>query len=219
MGVLDTLAAKSKARREVELILDTALESEWFALKEELSEAASKDFKGGSLAMPATTEIVNRMEAIRDRVEASQVTFTFEQLGWAERINLQAEHAPRDGNRIDALRGCNLETFTPAVIRATCVGVRGVGETESVVIPDEAWDALLPGLSYAQVDQLYSAATLVNDGLAKVPTSARFLLETKDSGASLAQPGPGMSAPSASKAGSRRTPRKSSATKRAASSA
>jgi len=219
MGVLDTLAKASKARREVELILDTALEAEWFRLKEELADAADKDFQGGSLAMPATTAIVNQLEEIREQVEASMVTFTFEQIGWAERVSLQAEHPPREGNRIDELRACNLETFTPAVIRATCTGVRGHGEDEPTTVPDETWDTLLPDLSYAQIDRLYAAATTVNDGLAKVPTSARFLLETKDSEASLARPGPGTSPPSASKAGSRRTSRKSSVTKKAASPA
>ena len=217
MGVLDTLKAASKARRDVVLILDTALEAEWFRLKEELADAADKDFQGGSLAMPETTAIVNQMEEIRGQVEASEVTFTFEQLGWAERLNLQADHPPRDGNRIDAQKGCNLETYTPAVIRASCVGVEGHDDDEPTVMPDEAWDMLLPGLSYAQIDRLYAAATQVNDGLAKVPTSARFLLETQDSEASLAQPGPGTPPPSASKAGSRRTSRKSNATKKAAS--
>lgn len=220
MGVLDTLAAASKSRREVDLILDNALEAQWLALTDELSAAADKDVEGGSLAMPATTEIVNRMEEIRERVEASQVTFTFEQLGWAERVNLQAEHPPREGNHLDAIRGCNIETFTPAVIRATCIGARGHGEDESTPVPKETWDTLLPSLNFAQIDRLQAAATQVNDGLAKVPTSARFLLETKDSGASLAQPGPGTSARSATRAGSPRTSRKSSsATKKAASSA
>lgn len=217
MGVLDTLAAASKARRDVELILDTALETQWEALRQELAVAADADVQGGSLAMPATTEIVNRMEEIRERVEASEVTFTFEQLGWAERLNLQAAHPPREKNRLDELRGCNLETFTPAVIRASCVGVREHGEDEPTAVPDETWETVLPSLSYGQIDRLYIAATQVNDGLAKVPTSARFLLEMKDSGASLAQPGPGTSAPSASKAGSRRTSPKSRATKKAAS--
>jgi hypothetical protein len=191
MGALDTLSKATKARREVALILDVALETRWLALKDKLSDAADADMlavinaegevEGGSMAnaMPATAAIVEEMEAIREQVQASEVTFAFEALGWSERITLQAKHPPREGNRLDALQGANMDTFMPAMIKATCVGVRAYGEEESEAVPEEAWDGLLPNLAFAQMQRLFEAATMVNDGLAQVPTSARFLLETQ----------------------------------------
>jgi hypothetical protein len=231
MGVLDRLASATKARREVTLILDVALEAQWHALREKLSEAADADVlatinaegevEGASMAnaMPATTALVEQMEAIREQVEASQVIFTFESLAWSDRIILQAAHPPREGNRLDTLQGANLDTFMPAMIRATCIGVREREDEEPETVPDETWDELLPTLAYAQMQRLYDGAAQVNDGLAQVPSSARFLLETQDSEASSPQPGPGTSAPSGSTGGNRRGSRKSNATKKAASSA
>lgn len=225
MGVLDKLDAASTARRKVSLILDAALEAEWRDLKDQLDQAATADVDTGSLAMPATTKVVNAMEAIRERVAASEVTFHFESVDWRERVRLQAEHPPRKDNRVDAFRGYDVEAFTPAIIRKTCVGVTDNEGDEPTPIPDETWDRLLgtdgakPQLSLGQIDLLYAATTEVNEGLAAVPRSARFLLGSQASEASLAQPTPGTSPRSASKAGSRPTSRKSSATKKAASRA
>lgn len=231
MGALDRLAQATKARRDVTLILDVALEAEWQALREKLTEAADSDVlsainaegqvEGPSMAdaMPATSALVERMETIREKVEASQVIFTFESLSWSDRITLQAAHPPRPGNRLDDLQGANLDTFMPAIIRATCTGVREQEDAEPEPVPPETWEALLPTLAFAQMQRLYDGAATVNDGLAQVPSSARFLLETQDSEASSPLPGPGTPASSASTGGSRRTSRKSSATKKVASSA
>jgi hypothetical protein len=231
MGALDRLAQATKARRDVTLILDVALEAEWQALRDKLSEAADADVmaainaegqvEGPSMAnaMPATTALVDRMEALREKVAASQVIFTFESLSWADRITMQAAHPPRPGNRLDDLQGANLDTFMPAIIKATCIGVREQEDAEPEPVPDETWDTLLPTLAFAQMQRLYDGAAQVNDGLAQVPSSARFLLETQDSEASSPQPGPGTPASSDSTGGSPRGSRKSNATKKAASSA
>jgi hypothetical protein len=219
MGVLDTIQQATKARRSVKLILDAALDDEWLSLQSQLVDAADKDADAGSLARPATTALVNRMEKIRAQVEASEVTFVFEQVPWAERIALQVEHPAREGNTLDRLSGYNVETFTPAIIRRACIGAFGDGETEPTPLDDKVWDDLFAKLNYGQVDRLLTVAIATNDGVARVPSSARSLLGTQDSGASLAQPGPGTSARNASKAGSRRTSRKSSATPKVESAA
>jgi hypothetical protein len=224
MGVLDRLGTATAAQRTVELILDEALNAQWRGYQAQLAKAADSDVETGSLARPATTEISLKMDEIRDQVEASTITFAFEKLDWRVRVRVQAEHPPREGNRLDNLRGYNIETYTPAIIRASCVSVTDTEGDTATEIPDDLWDKLLgvPGsdvkadLGYAQVDQLYRAATEVNDTVTAVPPSARFLRGSQDSGASLAQPGPGTSPPSASAAGSRRGSRKSSsATKKA----
>ncbi|MEO5665517.1 MAG: hypothetical protein ABIR39_19805 [Nocardioides sp.] len=232
MGVLDTMATATATVREETLILNAALAARWDELSRQLDQAAKDDASGGakgtSLALPATTKVVNEMDEIRDQVMASQVTFTFEQMDWPERVQLQAEHPARPGNAADRVRGFNVSTFVPAIIKATCVKVVDAAGDEETEIPDASWDRLLgnpladppvrPALAAGQVTKLFSAAHDSNQGESRIPPSARFLLESQDSGASLAQPSPGKSPRSASAAGSPRGSRRSSATKKAESS-
>lgn len=230
MDVLDRINAASPARATVELVLDSALDDEWTALKATLPAAAQKDAAAGDTGRTQTTAVIDRMEEIRDQVEASRVFFVFERVDWRERIALQVEHPPRDGNLLDASRGFNIDTYTPAIIRKACVGARDSepaegDDVELTPVPDASWDKLLgsadsPGsLNFGQVNRLYQAATNVNEGLSQVPRSARFLLEIQDSEASSTQPSPGTSPRSGSKAGSRRTSTRSRTTKKAASPA
>jgi hypothetical protein len=193
MSVLDTIQKASRARRSVELVLDAALDEQWLTLKDRLVDAADEDVEKGSLERAATTALVEQMEAIREQVESSRVTFVFEQVPWETRVNLQVEHPAREGNRLDQLSGYNVEAFTPAIIRRACIGALEGDETEPTPITDEVWADLFTKLSYGQVDRLYSAAITVTDAVMRVPSSARSLLGTQDSGASSTQPGPGTS--------------------------
>ncbi len=148
-------------------------------------------------------------------------------MDWDDRILLQAQHPPREGNMADRLRGFNVSTFVPAIIKACCVKATGHAGDEATEIPDEKWGHLLgnpdadppirPALASGQVTKLFAAAQDSNQGESRVPPSARFLLESLDSGASLAQPSPGTPPRSGSTAGSRRTSRKSTTAKKAAS--
>jgi hypothetical protein len=229
MGVLDTLDTASRTTRTETIILDADLARQWDELSQRLDQAAKSDTDKGSLALPETTRVVNEMDALRDRVLASQVTFTFQQIDWDARVLMQAEHPPRAGNAADRIRGFNLSTFVPATIKACCVKVTDGTGDEATEIPDEKWDRLLgnpeadppirPALAAGHVTKLFAAAQETNQGESRIPPSARFLLESQDSGASLAQPSPGRSPRSASKAGSPRGSQKSSATKKAASHA
>jgi hypothetical protein len=150
------------------------------------------------------------------------VTFTFaaDGLSWGEYLRLQADHPARDGNPLDRIRGFNVESFYPALIRKTCVTVSAaVAEPEKV--PDDVWDTLLGAgdkrgsLNLNQINKLIGAADYVMNGETAVPPSARSLLKSQDFGASLAQPDPGTSPPSGSEAGSRPTSPKSSTKKKA----
>lgn len=201
MGVLDTLGAATTGTVQVTLILDGALDAEWTRLSLELSNASQVDYDNGSLAMPATTAIVEQMEAIRERVEASQVTFDFVPMEWPDRLTLMAKHPAREGDVVDQMRGYNVTTYISALIKASCVKVTDQQGDESTTIPDSTWTHLLgdpnanppvkPALAPGQVTRLHSAATDANQGASRVPPSARSLLVSQDSGASLAQPGPG----------------------------
>lgn len=231
MSVLDTLAQASRLRRPCELIVDAALDAQWTQLRNQLEDAAAEDQARGSLAAENTRRVVDAMEAIRDKVDASRVTFVFEQLDWTRRLSLQAEHPPRKNNLLDQARGFNVESYTRAVIPECCVGViepyDDAEDPEPVPVPEATWNNLLgdpedeatrPTLNFAQVNQLYLTATAVNDEAPRVPTSARYLLESLGSVASSPSPRPGTSRRAGSADGSRRGSRKSTATKKAASS-
>lgn len=234
MSVLDTLARSSRLVRYVEIVVDAGLDARWTRLRNQLEEAAAEDQRSGSLAAENTRRVVDDMEAIRDKVDASRVTFAFEQLDWTRRLALQAEHPPRKNNILDQSRGFNVETYTRAVIPECCLGViepdddtDDTSDPTPVSVPPATWKNLLgdpedessrPTFNYAQVNQLYLTATAVNDEAPRVPTSARYLLESLDSVASLQLPRPGTSRRAGSADGSRRGSRKSTATKKAASS-
>lgn len=231
MGVLATLSGATPHRRFVKICVDGAAQAEWDRLLAELDEAVDKDGKVGSLAAENTTAKLEQMEAVRERIAASEVGFEVEQLDWTSRIALQADHPPRKDNLFDQVRGYNVETYQMAVVRASTVAVEDVNGDRATEVPEETWRSLLghgkPGdddhvkgaLNAKDVDKLVRAAVDANDGETKVPPSARSLLVSQDSGASLAQPGPGTSPRSGSAGGSRRGSPKSSATKKVASSA
>lgn len=260
MGVLDTLAAATLARRTVTMVLDGALHAELeahdFGAALDRDEAAvreatalddaAQDFENPTRHVDALDHTahfkaaVEAHEALRDRILASQVTWTLQSLDWRERIALQAEHPPRPGNVGDSVRGYNFEAYLPELIRRSVVSATdGAGDTTpGDKIPSTTWDALLGvagvpareatgdeparkarkavagSLNSAQLNELLEAATEVNEKGPTVPTSARSLLESLDSGASSTQPSPGTSPRSGSTAGSRRTSTTSSGGRR-----
>jgi hypothetical protein len=205
------------------MILDGALYAEWDALLDDYANVENNPDQG-SMEKPKHLEIAERMEAIREQVAASEVIFIFERVPWSKRLALQAEHPPREGNMADRFRGFNIETFYPALIRASCVAVKGADGDEAEV-PEDLWDALLGSgdsagsLNFKQVNQLSDAANFVNEGENRVPPSARSLLGNQDSGASLEQPSPGTSPRSDGEAGSPRGSTSTSTTKKARSKA
>lgn len=216
-GVLDTLAAASPASRTVWLIVDKALHSEWHRLNGELAAAADRDVKKASLAASETRKVIDAMEAIRDRVDAAKVGFEFEQLDWADYLELQSQHVPRNGNLLDRLNGYNVQTFIPALIRASCVKVIGQDDEQAAAdVPEKTWGSLFKSFNIQQVEELQTGAHEVNKGRTSVPPSARSLLDSQDSRASLAQPSPGTPPRSGSAGGSRRTSPRSSTAKKAA---
>lgn len=225
MSVLDTLRAARPARPHVEMCVDGALQAEWEATLEELDKADEDG--SGSLAQPAVTAVIERLDSLRDRVAASKVTFYFEKMEWTDRLALQAAHPPREGNLVDRMRGVNAETYYPLYIRGSVCSVVGADGKEVTEIPEDVWVSLLGtpatddqpavsgSLNTGQVNTLIGKADEANNGQTSVPPSARSLLESQDFGASLAQPSPGTSPPDGSEDGNPPGSPKSSATKTA----
>lgn len=215
-GVLDAIDVavnnQQPLERSVKIILRADLALEWRQLQASLDAAARQDEREGSLAkpFPNTERVVERMEEIREAVEASQVEFWFGRLDWTRRVTLQGEHPPREGNILDLGRGYNLETFIPALIKAAFRRAVAADGTVDEHIDDDRWQALLgpvtsgqPLLSAEQIQDLFYTADSQNTETLRVPPSARFLLETPASEASSRQPESGeASPPSDSTAGS-----------------
>jgi hypothetical protein len=206
--VLDRLEGASKGHRSVDLILDADLEAEWQDLNNSLDEMLRRDEQAASLAdpLPNTRAAIERMEELRDLVKASKVTFTFEPLPWTDRLSLQAEHPPREGNLLDRANGYNVVTFIPEVIRRACVSVTDAAGDTATEVPEATWVSLLgpldppaaPKLTMVQINRLFAAADGQNTQALRVPSSARSLLESQAFGASLARPEPGTPPPSGS---------------------
>lgn len=215
MSALDTIHASTGLSKTVALILNGALQAEWDKALEALDNVAAKEGDNGSLAMPEVTAAIDQMDALRDRVKASEVTFLFDADGlpWTDYLKAQADHPPRESNILDRMRGFNTETFYPVLIRRTGVTVWSA-DSDPEPMTGDAWDRLLgvdaegdrPAakgtLNVKQVSNLADAAFYVMNGESRVPPSARSLLPSQDFGASLAQPSPGTSPPSDSEAGS-----------------
>lgn len=218
MGVLDTMEGTTLATRAVELCLDADVKGRWDLAALGLEEAARLDQERGSMAMEHTVAKIEEMDALRDRMAASTVMFEFRALDWQKRLTLQAEHPPREDNILDQARGYNMATFCPELIKKTCIAATGADGERVTRIPAKSWTKMFSRLNLGQFQQLFNAAAATSDVAPAVPTSARFLLMNQDSEASSTQPGPGMSRPRGSAAGSRRTSRRTRTTKQAASS-
>jgi hypothetical protein len=123
VSVLDTIRAATPTRKAVTMCLDGALQAEWDAALEELSNVPTQEPVARDAA--PSPHLSTTSTQVRDRFLASEVTFLFaaDNLSWGEYLRMQAEHEPREGNALDRIRGFNTETFYPALIRKTCLSV------------------------------------------------------------------------------------------------
>jgi len=220
MNVLDTMKAASAARRQVTLCLDGALLAEHDELQKALVQASLAEQREGYSERnpgPRTLAAADAMDKVSARMATSDVAFTFQRLPWAERLDLQATHPPRNGNVEDAVEGANVETYKPALIRACCVSAKGADGDEVTEIPGDVWDTMFGQLQAGQFETLFAAAKNANDMAAMAPFSARAYLISQGSGVSSTSPKPGTSPSNGSKGGNPRTRRKSSTTKPAES--
>lgn len=227
MSVLDKLDAATTARAQVKLVLDAKLTDTFGQLQDQwmtgLTERVGDDAKFTEVERKKLTA---QMEAVSVQMAASEVTFVFERLDWIRRLTLQAEHPPRvemvDGAEVtnpeDKRLGFNLHTYTPALIKETCVEIRDATSVATAEeITEARWDALFSTLNYAAVDRLFGVALSVNDLDTAVPSLALVSQTSRAIGESLKPPAPGVSARNGSKAGSR-PPKRSTATTRKAGS-
>lgn len=218
MTVLDKIKAASPARTQVKVVLNAALLATHQELQDQWVKGTATD---ADAADDAQHDLAERMEAVTKQMAASEVTFIFERLEWTRRLMLPGEHPVRvetvDGVKVenpdDKEYGFNRYTFEPALIRESCVEIRdATSVVERADLGDDVWEPLFQNLNAATVDQLFTGALSANDLGVRIPISAPALSKSQANGGSSKPRGPGVSPRAGSKAGSRRTTRKSSAT-------
>jgi hypothetical protein len=162
------LADAALPERTVPLCLRGDLVAEHEELDRRLEEANRRP--ADSLEGNGAGDLVDQIEALQARMQASTVVFRLRALPKPAWRALIAAHPPRrdtDGNPLqeDAAIGLNMETFFDAITRACLV---------YPVIDDETW-AMMAGpagkLTDRQLGQLSDAAWAVNRGEIDVPFS------------------------------------------------
>ena len=201
----------------VQVCLDADISAELKTLGEQLGAAQEQDktsFSGGN-----AQAILDEMERLRTRAAEHSITLHMRALRWSEAMGLEAAHPAREGNKEDQALGHNRETYYPALVAATTWKVtdNDGDELPASELDQPWWDALFTSINFAQFNEVFRAAHLLN----RQDSAAPFMLPASPSsqpgGGGSQPPEPGESAPGGSTAGSRpRSPKSSSGTKKAA---
>ncbi|MEU5946315.1 hypothetical protein ABZ793_12225 [Micromonospora sp. NPDC047465] len=165
------------------------LVAEWKRLAQQLTEAKARDAADPRLAGGATAALVERMEALRGQVEESTVEFRLRALPRKRWNELADAHPPRqkDGkvHPDDVALGVNIETFLPALVRASTVEPK---------LKDKTWAALLDAegelLGEQQWRRLWKSCWNLNVADVNVPFSVAGLLTSPGSGSESGSPEP-----------------------------
>lgn len=170
------LAAAKLPERTVPICLRGDLVAEFDDLERQLDDALHRP--ATSLEGDGSGAIAERMEQLRQEMRQHSYLFRLRAMTRPRWHAFVAAHPPRrDGDEVDArdrIRGVNVETFFPALVR------------ESVVDPtldDAEWSLLLDeSLTDRQFDELANAAWALNRGEVDIPFSPVASRMTRSSG-------------------------------------
>lgn len=163
MDIQQLLDSARLPEKDVPLCLRGDLLAEWDAASAALAEAQRQAQVEDSLdAGGPVPGLMERVEAIREQMAQSSVTFRLRAVSRRRWTALYAEHPPRDGDKTDALTGFNRDTFYDALTYECIV--------EPKITPQQ-WERLADNLSSAQFDTLAEAAWTVNRRDVDVPFS------------------------------------------------
>lgn len=201
----------TRQTKRVTVCLLGDLVAEYDDLERQLVAARERDAQ--SFAGGEERKVVERMNEIRAKMTAAEVTFEFTAMPPMRPLEVLAEHRPREDNKADIALGYNQETYYPALIRQSCTSVTANDGTAAAAgdISDEAWDAMLQGLGHRDFDQLVGAAMEAN-GRTSVPFSHLASLLSTTSEAESKPPKRGTSRRSGSTVGNRKSSPSSSTT-------
>lgn len=153
----DILAGVKPVEKSVTLCLAGDLNGQFEDLERELA-AAVKAPQVSLATVGAEREIAERMEALRERMTASEVVFTFRAISARKWSDLMAEHPGRTGKD----EAFNVESFPDAMLAACAV--------DPVMTLEEVHE-LGDALSNAQFSELFDCAWSCNQRALDVPFS------------------------------------------------
>ncbi|MFC4146615.1 hypothetical protein ACFO0M_10140 [Micromonospora mangrovi] len=110
------------------------LVAQWTQLGRELAEAKARSAADPRVAGDGTTALAQRMEELRDQVEAATVEFQLRGLTPKRWNELVEEHPARTDDEDDLRMGVNRATFLPALVRRSTV---------SPALAEATWEQLL----------------------------------------------------------------------------
>lgn len=167
-SIKDALKAAKLPERVVPVCLQLDLQDEFETAERELQEALQRP-RDSLAAGGVPTELSERVKALEDQMRKASHDFRLRAHPRPKWKALLAEHQPRkdpesgDVDERDKYIGVNVETFFPALIRASIV------EPE---LDDEDWALLVDEkLTDRQFDQLSDAAWALNRRDVDVPFS------------------------------------------------
>src|SRR4051812_26775166 len=161
MDITEALAGAKLPEKTVPICLRGDLQAEFERLEAQLVEA-QRDRSDSLAAGGRARELAERIEALRQEMTASTVTFTLRAVPRRRWTALVAEHPPRDDVQVDRVLGVNEETFTSVLIRECAVDPQLSGEQ---------WDRLDEALTEFQWQKLFNAAWSLNARDVDVPFS------------------------------------------------
>lgn len=234
-GLLDLIREAKRPERTVELCLRGDLVGEYGALERGFVSALQR--QADSFDSPGPAGSVTRMEELRLQMRAATVTFHLGSIGLERSADLMAGHPPRDGDKRDGANGYNARTFYPALIRATCYKITGPGDDlilhgddgrPNDAMSEADWgepagsdypgSGLLGQLNTRDYQRLRDEAWAVDHQEVEVPFSPLAFVTSQRDGERSKSQEPGESAPVSSPASPAKKSRRTSTTKKAASS-
>lgn len=168
MDITEALAGAKLPEKTVPICLRGDLQAEFERLEAQLVEA-QRDRSDSLSAGGRARELAERIEALRQEMTASTVTFVLRALPRHSRdadtptwTKLVAAHPPRDDNQLDRSMGVNEETFAPTLVRACTV---------DPALSVEQWARLDEALTEFQFQKLFNTAWSLNARDVDVPFS------------------------------------------------
>lgn len=198
LAIDEILAQARPVEHTIRLCLRGDLQAQWEQLDRDRA-VAEKDSDAGSLAGSPAVAIARQMEALREQMEESTVTFTVRALPRRAYQALAAAHPPRRDDKgavheDDRQHGIDTTTFWSPLIRA-CVVAPELTEAQWTRLLDEV-------LSDRQYEQLASAAVVACRGDVDIPFSPAVSRLIRASGGGSNAPEPSASASNGSTGGS-----------------
>jgi hypothetical protein len=157
-NVKQLLAEAQRAVRTVKVCTRADLAEEYETLETRLAKAkADNNSIGGN---PQVAELSAQLEELREQLRDATIEVKIRGLPRRDYTKLVAAHAPREGNKADAMLGMNVDEVVEQLIK------RG---TFSPDLDAEDWEFLLGDVTEATYEQLTNAAWSANNRDVSVP--------------------------------------------------